>query len=165
MARASYFSQRKAVDQPPGFMRVFPAIVSCILRYVTVTRQAAYRVSKLWQSVTDHQNHHSAMLYSTVYCITKRIKDQRERSFDTLLPLPSTSSAELVEKPQKGTGSYLKGLTSSIIPCTASFSTSPRICEFAIHSPLWAQTRHISKGKHLWRKSVRHIPKNPNLNS
>ena len=164
MAQASYFSQRKAVDQPPGFMGALPAIVSCILLYVTVTQQAAYCVSMPRQSVKDYQNHHTATLYSTVCCIKKRTKDQSERSFDTLVLL-NTSSAELVEEPQKGRGSYLEGLMSITIPCTASFSTSPRISEFVIHSPLWAQTRHSSKGKHLWKKSVSHVPKNPNLNS
>lgn len=31
LARARYFSQRKAVDQPPGFMQVFLAKVSCVV--------------------------------------------------------------------------------------------------------------------------------------
>lgn len=78
-AGGSYFSQRKAVDQPPGFMQVFPAIVSYILHSVTVARQAACRVSKSRQSVKDYHNHRTATLYGTVNCITKRIKDQRER--------------------------------------------------------------------------------------
>lgn len=60
--RASYCSQREAGDRPPGFLQVFPAIASYILRYVTVTWQAAYCPPKLWQSVKDYQNHHTAML-------------------------------------------------------------------------------------------------------